>query len=47
MTIKVENKQTMEKFNPFQTGHGVVVSEKYKKKGRGKERLRKEMKESY
>lgn len=24
----------MERFNPYQSGHGVVVSSKYKKKGR-------------
>ena len=34
----------MEKFNPYQTGTGVHVSEKYKKKGRKKEKERKEMK---
>ena len=48
-TIKVfdgleKSLQNMEKFNPYQTGTGVHVSEKYKKKGRKKEKERKEMK---
>lgn len=48
-TIKVMNSiekslSDMEKFNPYQTGTGIHVSEKYKKKGRKKEKERKEMK---
>lgn len=34
----------IERFNPYQTGTGVWTSEKYKKKGKSREKLRKEMK---
>ena len=47
MTIKVEKKTIVPKYNPYQTGVGVWTSEKYKKKGRGKEKLRKELKSWY
>lgn len=32
MTIKVEKKTLIPKYNPFQTGTGVHISNKYKKK---------------
>lgn len=44
MTIKVEKKTLIPKYNPHQTGTGVWVSNKYKKKGKVKEKLRKELK---
>lgn len=43
--ITIERKTVGEKYNPFQTGHGVWTSEKYKKKGRKAEKERKEMKD--
>lgn len=47
MTIKTVKKEVTPRYNPYQTGTGVWTSEKYKKKGKGKERLRKEMKSYY
>ena len=51
-TIKVmdsieKSLRDMEKFNPYQSGNGVWVSEKYKngRKGRTADKLRKEMRE--
>ena len=51
-TIKVmdsieKSLRDMEKFNPYQCGNGVWVSEKYKngRKGRRRDKLRKEMRE--
>lgn len=50
-TIKVmdsieKSLMDIEKFNPYQCGNGVWVSEKYKtgRKGRSRDRLRKEIK---
>lgn len=47
MTIKVEKKTITPKYNPYQTGTGVWVSDKYKKKGRNAEKIRKEIKNYY
>jgi hypothetical protein len=51
-TIKVmdsieKSLMDMEKFNPYQCGNGVWVSEKYKtgRKGRRRDKLRKEIRE--
>lgn len=48
MKIKVEKqKQLMPKYNLYQTGHGVQMSAKYKKKGRNAEKMRAELKKYY
>lgn len=49
-TIKVKNSventlSQMPKYNPHQTGCGVIVSKKYKKKGRMAQKLKKELME--
>lgn len=45
MTIKTKEAVEKPRYNAYQSGYGVHISDKYKKKGRRHEKDRKEMKD--